>query len=204
MTPYIVTRLRNADKGRIEICLNENTTFWLYSGEAEDFSLEEGMELSEEAYQHIIHEVIGKRAIKRAMHILERQERTEFQLRRKLLQSAYPEEAIEDAIAYVKEYHYLDDERYARTFICFQQEKRSRQRIKHDLMQRGIPKDLIEVCMEEEFVFDEREQIRILLEKKHFSPDEADRKEWQKIYGFLQRRGFSSSDILAQMRRSVE
>lgn len=199
--PYRITNLKASEKGRVELCLNETISLWLYAREARSLSLEEGMELSEEEYQNILHETIGKRAIKRAMHLLERQERTERQLREKLLQSAYPEEAIEDAVSYVKKYHYLDDVRYARTFICFHQEKRSRMRIRNDLMRRGIPNDVIEVCMEEEFVSDEREQIARWLEKKGFSPDEADQNEYRKMYQFLMRRGFRSSDISAEMRR---
>lgn len=198
---YIVTSLKTGDKGRVELCLNEAISLWLYAKEARELSLEEGMELSEEEYQDVLHGIIGKRAIKRAMHLLERQERTERQLREKLLQSAYPQEAIEDAVAYVKKYHYLDDVRYARTFICFHQEKRSRMRIRNDLMRRGIPNDVIDACLEEEFVSDEREQIAALLKKKGFSLDDADRNEYRRIYQFLMRRGFRSSDILAEMGR---
>ncbi|MDE7067658.1 MAG: RecX family transcriptional regulator, partial [Schaedlerella arabinosiphila] len=45
---------------------------------------------------------------------------------------------VEDAVSYVKKYRYLDDVRYARTFICFHQEKRSRMRIRNDLMRRSL------------------------------------------------------------------
>ena len=108
---------------------------------------------------------------------------------------------MEDAVSYVKKYHYLDDERYARAFIRIHQEKRSKMRLKSDLLQRGISKDLIELCMGEEFFCDEKEQIRSLLEKKNFSSDTADRKEIEKMYRFLMRRGFRSSDISAVLKR---
>ena len=119
---YIVTEYKELGKGRIELCLNESIRFCLYRKEASAFHLKEASELTEEEYQQLIHEVIGKRATKRAMHILERQERTEYQLREKLLQNGYPEESIEDAIDYVKHYHYVDDLRYAKTFIRYLQE----------------------------------------------------------------------------------
>lgn len=196
---YIVTEYKKSGRGRIEFCLNENIRLWLYTTEAKDLSIEEDAELSEEQYQHILHEIIGKRATKRAMHILELQERTEHQLREKLIQSEYPKEAIEDAVSYLKRYHYLDDERYARTFIRYHQEGRSRMRLQNDLMRRGVPRDIIAMSMEEEFASDERAQIRRLLEKKNFSPDVADRNETRKIYQFLMRKGFRSSDISAVM-----
>ena len=204
MMRYIITDFTKAEKGKVELCFNENITLWLYQGEARELSLAKGVELSEDEYQNLLHEVIGKRAVKRAMHLLERQERTERQLREKLMRNRYPQEAVEDAIAYVKKYHYLDDERYARTFIQFHQEKRSKMRIWNDLSKRGIPKDLIENCMEEEFVSDEKMQILDLLEKKNFSLDTADQNECRRIYQFLVRRGFRGSDIMSVMEQRYD
>lgn len=199
---YIVTEYKKENKGKIFLCFNDEIRLWLYAGEIRQLSLdlEEDAELSEEQYQHILHGIIGKRATKRAMHLLEKQDRTEHQLREKLLQNGYPGEAVEDAVAYVKGYRYLDDARYARAFIRIHQEKRSRMRLKTDLLRRGISKDVIERSMEEEFFCDEKEQIRELLEKKHFSADAADRKELGRMYQFLLRRGFRSSDISAVLK----
>ena len=197
---YMITDYKAAGKGRIGICLNNSKTLWLYAGEARQLSLEPGMELSEEQYQHILHGVIGRRAVKRAMHLLERQDRTKQQLCDKLLQSGYPPEAVEDAVSYVQKYHYLDDGRYARTYIRNHQDKRSRLRLRQDLLRRGVPKEIRDQSMQEEFCFDEREQIKSLLEKRRFDPDTADAKETGKIYRFLLGRGFRSSDISAVLR----
>lgn len=196
---YIVTEYKAAGRGHIEFCLNDTIRLWLYTKEASLFALQENAILTEEQYQQILHDIIGKRAIKRAMHILEKQERTEHQLREKLLQNGYPKEAIEEAVSYVKRYRYLDDERYARTFIQFHQDSRSRMRIQNDLMRRGISRELIEVSMEE-FQADEKEQIRELLEKKHFLQTAGDRNTNRKIYQFLLRKGFRNSDIQAVLR----
>ncbi len=201
MMQYIITEYQNMGRDQIHLCLNETITLRLYKGEANQMSLAQGVELSEEQYRYLLHDIIGKRAAKRAMHLLERQERTEYQLREKLRQNCYPPEAIEDAVDYVKRYHYLDDERYARTFIHFHQETRSKMRLKNDLARRGISRELIAYCLEEEFVSDERAQIKRLLDQKNFSPDTADREEYGKMYRFLMRRGFCGSDISSVMRR---
>ena len=201
---YQITDLKKTDAKRVEICLNGEIFLWLYQGEARSLSLTKGMILSEEQYENLLHGVIGKRAIKRAVHLIERQERTERQLREKLSLSEYPEEAVEDAVSYVKKRRYLDDERYARTIIRFHQTERSKMRLKSDLIKRGVSKDVIERCMEEEFSSDEKAQIRALLEKKGFSQSEADRNESRKMYQFLMRRGFRSSDILAVMNQNED
>ena len=199
MSDYIVTEYKRAEKGRAELVINGDISIWLYEKEARSLSLQEGDTISEEQYGHILHDIIGKRAVRRAMHLLERQERTERQLRDKLLQSRYPQEAVEDAVDYVKRFHYLDDERYARVFIRYHQDKKGRLRLAGDLARRGVSKDVIERCMEEEYLSDDREKIAGLLEKKHFMPDTADGKEYKRIFQFLLRRGFRSGDIRAVM-----
>lgn len=200
---YTVTSLEWKEKGKACLVLNERITLWLYRGEIREFSLQTGSVFEEDTYQKLLHEVLGRRATKRAMHLLERQDRTEYQLRQKLSQGHYPPEAIEDAIGYVDSYHYLDDERYARTFISFHKDRRSRLRIRMDLQRRGIASDLIARCLEEEFDTDEMEQIMELLEKKQYVQNSHDQASRRKIYQFLLRRGFKSADILRAMDKAV-
>lgn len=69
-----------------------------------------------------------------------------------------------------------------------------------DLIAKGIEKSVIEQALDEVFDSDEQLKIRQFLEKKHYEPKECDRKEQQKIYQYLMRRGFKSSDILHVMK----
>lgn len=201
---YIVTSIEKSDRGRKVLCLDNKIELQLYAGEVRKYGLETGSQVSEELYQEILHEILGKRATKRAMHLLERQEKTEYQLREKLRQNSYPQEAIEDAIEYVKRYHYVDDVRYAKTFVLYHQEKRSRLRLKTDLLRRGIKGDVIDVALDEVFTFDEREQMRELLTKRRFPQNVGDDGEFRKNYQFLMRRGFKSSDILSVMKAMAQ
>ena len=140
------------------------------------------------------------RAKKRALHLLERMDRTEHQLREKLRASEYPEEVIEEAIEYVKGFHYLDDKRYAEIFTRYKKEGLSRQQIKQKLMQKGVSRDIIENAIEEEYDMDESGHIRKLLEKKHFTYEASDEGEFRRVYNYLLRRGFRSNDILREMK----
>ena len=62
------------------------------------------------------------------------------------------------------------------------------------MLQRGISSDDFEkaydLWTEEGNTQDEDAQIEALLQKKHFRKEEADRKELQRMYGFLARKGF--------------
>lgn len=195
-----VTCMEYLDKGKRRIMLDNGDSVVLYRTEVRSLGIEEGMELKETTYQQILHEIIGKRAKKRALHLLEKMDRTEAQLREKLSGSEYPLICIDEAIAYVKQFHYLDDFRYACNFVRYKQEQFSRQQIKQKLMAKGISRDLIERAIDEEYISEETEQIRQLLKKKHYSGADMDSAEFRKIYQYLLRRGFKSNDILKEMR----
>lgn len=195
-----VTAVLPQEKGRAWVHFDNGMKVLLYKGEICRLSLKEGEYIAETLYEKILKEIVGMRAKKRAMHLLERMDRTESQLAEKLRQNGYPEVCIEEAIAYVKSYHYIDDTRYAENYVRFHQQKKSRQRLKMDLYAKGIDKATIEDVLEKTFSSDEQEKIRLLLEKRHFDYGRSDRKEQQKTYQFLMRRGFRSSDILQVMK----
>ena len=200
MSEILVLSEEAMTKGKIRVRLDTGLTCILYRSEQRQINAYEGSSLTREQYEILVHEILGKRATKRAMHLLEKMDRTEYKLREKLLEGGYPDEAIEDAIGYVKRYHYLDDERYARNYVFLAQDRKSRKKLSIELYQRGIKKELIDRILEEEYEADEEKQICQLLEKRGFDPKTCSEKERQKLYQFLLRRGFQSSDICKVMR----
>lgn len=200
MSEILVLSEEAMTKGKIRVRLDTGLTCILYRSEQRQINAYEGSSLTREQYEILVHEILGKRATKRAMHLLEKMDRTEYKLREKLSEGGYPDEAIEDAIGYVKRYHYLDDERYARNYVFLAQDRKSRKKLSIELYQRGIKKELIDRILEEEYEADEEKQICQLLEKRGYDPKTCSEKERQKLYQFLLRRGFQSSDICKVMR----
>lgn len=200
MQELLVTEVIPREKGRTSIRFDNGMEVLLYKGEVRKLGLQEQTVISREKYDEIIYEILGTRARKRAMFLLERMDRTEHQLRDKLMQNGYPAVCVDLAIDYVKKYHYIDDLRYATNYISYQQKRKSRQKLKIDLLTKGIDKNVIEQALDEAFDSDEQIKIRQLLEKKHYDPKECDRKEKQKTYQYLMRRGFKGSDILHVMK----
>ena len=194
-----IERIEQLEKGRRRLVFETGERLVLYKGEIRSYDLSEGQDIPETLYQELLCDVLGKRATKRAMHLLEKQDRTEYQLREKLRQNEYPKEAVEQAIAYVKSYHYIDDLRYACSYVRYQKEKKSNRRLRQDLQKKGVAKEFIEQALLEEGNEDETDAIQRLLEKKGYTP-EMPREQANKIYQFLLRRGYKSSDILYVMR----
>lgn len=153
-----------------------------------------------EMMEHLEPAEVVKRAKKKALSLLERQDRTESQLLTKLKEKGFPEYACEEAVAYVRSFHYIDDERYARNYIRYRQDSKSRQQLKLELLKKGVEKEVIDLALDEEYENEERDMIFALLRKKKYDPLTADVKEKNRLMGFLLRRGFSASDVKNCMR----
>lgn len=191
----LITKLEAVNSRKCRIYLNDEPAFVLYYSEVSGYHLREDEELSEALREEIYSTVLSKRAKLRCMNILKSMDKTEYQLRQKLRGDEYPARIIDEAIAYVKSYHYVDDLRYAGNYIDSRKETKSRQQICCELQTRGVEKELIELAWEEREPVDEVSQILRWAEKKHFHSDSEDPKETQKFYQFLLRKGFLFSNI---------
>lgn len=191
----IITRLEQINTKKCRVYLNDEPAFWLYYNEISQYHLREDMEFSEELSAEIYSAVLSKRAKLRCMNLLKLMDKTEEELRRKLQMEEYPEAIIQEALEYVKSFHYVDDLRYARNYIDSKKETKSRQQIQYELQNKGISGDVISMAWEETEPVDVTAQILRWAEKKHFDLLTEDTKERQKFYQFLLRKGFLYSDI---------
>lgn len=200
----LVTRIRPVTRQKYRIEAEGLPPFVLYKGEVSRYHIEEDKDLSMETYREILEEVLIKRAKLRALRLLEQGDRTKKGLENKLEQNGYPPEAVEEAIAYAESFHYIDDKRYAVNYIQNQRGCKGRARIMMELRNKGVSQEDIDFAFQEtEEGADTRERIRELIRKKRKSQGTMEEKERQKLYGFLMRRGFASSDILSVLRESA-
>ncbi len=194
-----VTQLTALGKGRYKVYIEDRPAFVLYRGELNRLGIREGEEITEGNLREIQEEILPLRAKKRAMNLLQKREYTTAALREKLRDGEYPEACVEEAVAYVESYGYVDDLRYARDFIVYNLDRKSRTRIEQDLMRKGIQKDSVravfEELEEEGTRQDEASMIRTLLDKKKYDAKNADVQEKQRMYAFLYRKGFHADAI---------
>lgn len=145
-----------------------------------------------------------KRAKHKALYLLERMDRTEQELRQKLARD-YGPDIVEEALAYVKEYHYIDDMRYAKNYIAWKSQTKGRRLIEQELvLKKGVARDIVCQAFEESETEDERFLIRRWMEKKKFHPETSAREEQQKFYLFLMRKGFNSRDIRRELLKGSD
>ncbi len=189
----IVTSIEPHTKTKVRVCLDNRTDFQLYKKEISKYDIKVGRELDN--YDEILRDTLIPRAKRRAMHLLEKMDRTYKEIETKLKQNGYPREAIDKAIEYVASYNYINDERYACSYVRSYKDCRSKNRIMQDLYHKGIDKELIDNALEEEYTTDENELIRSYIRKRNYNSSNATDKERSKMYRFLMGKGFNYDTI---------
>lgn len=204
----LVTEIEDISKKQSRIHIDHDISFVLYKGELRQYGIVEGEELPQETCYKILGELLPRRAKLRAMNLLQIRDYTEKQLRDKLLGGGYPESVTDQAVAYVKSFHYIDDLRYAGDYLAAFAGRKSLRRMEQDLQQKGISKAIIEQAtanwQQQDGGQDELQMACALLEKKHYDKDNCDRRQQQRLYNFLAYRGFSGDVIRKALQTEWE
>ncbi|OMQ22223.1 MULTISPECIES: recombination regulator RecX [Serratia] len=152
--------------------------------------------------------------ISRAMRLLSQRDHSEAELRRKLAaqpfvanarfgsQSSHnpPEEpvnpaVIEQVIAYCYQHHWLDDQRFANSFIAGRSRKGyGAQRIRSELMQKGVEKEIVQAALAACDI-DWCEQAKQIAQRKFGDPLPVEWKDKAKVQRYLLYRGFFQEEI---------
>ena len=137
-----------------------------------------------------------QKTMQQALRYLERRARTEQELRKKLRGKQLPPQAIEAVLVKLKDLGYVNDQKYALDFQRSRDDYKptGKQRLKVELYQKGVPKDVIETVQtdkEKEFSLALRAAETRLrqyagLDKEVF---------YRRMSGFLARRGFDYGTI---------
>lgn len=193
-----VTDITEVSKTKAKVCIDEDICFALYKSEIKKYAIKIDESISQELFDTILNEVLLKRAKLRCLHLLKGRDYTEHQLKIKLRKAFYPESVIAEAAAYAVSYGYIDDIRYARSYIAYAGQTKSRKQIEYDLQKKGVAREDIEQayaqCTEEDYPAAE-DLIKKFLEKKHFDRQNATYEERQKMTAILYRKGFMLDDI---------
>ena len=140
-----------------------------------------------------------------ALKMLGGRELSARQVRQRLARRGYDEEAIDAAVARLKNDGSLDDERAARAMAHAETSlrKRGRLRVKRRLESAGIAPDVAQRATQEIFqTVDAATLMEAALQKRLRGRERiAGDREFQRLYRFLIGQGFESDRVLALLRR---
>ena len=198
MKSNIVTQIKELTSKRRLIYIDYEPAFALYISELKKYNIKNDEHIDDIAFNEIINELLPKRATTRAMNLLLSKDYTESELYNKLKASYYPESCIQYAIAYVKQFGYINDERYVKNYIDFKAGKKSKKQIEMFLSSKRIDRNIIyKAC--EEFYSDntdiEFEHILEQMRKKANKYNELGYKEQSKLMSYFYNKGFNTDNI---------
>lgn len=197
----IVTGIHAVTKQKFKVELDGQLAFILYKSELARYHIRNEEELSEEVYHEIVQEMLIKRAKKYVMHLLVKMDRTTYELEEKLRRGGYPQVAVEAAITYVESYGYLDDRRYAETYLQTAGERMSKKQLTWKLTAKGIKKDMIDSIYESWEGANESALIQAHIRKKVKDKSNLTDKELKRLADYLYRKGFEGSIIWDALKK---
>ena len=129
-----------------------------------------------------------------AYSLLSYRDRTEYEIKDRLLTKGFQENSVKKVLRLLKERHLIDDSQFARRWVddIFLSRPMGRIRVVHELIKRRVKGSIIEEVCEEKFTpGSELELARRAAEKKIHSLEHYQREiVKKKIFSFLKNRGF--------------
>lgn len=186
--------IRETGGRKVYIDPEQQEGMYLYPGEVKKKKLSDGMSLSETELEELRKEYAIPRAKKRALGILVKRDKTEQELREKLVDAKNDSISIDAALQFVRDAGYVDDDRYARDYIRSRRERKSFRMIRMELTRKGISQEILDAVFEDE-KSQEADDVRNQFEKYIRKFPEMDQTARQKTYAHFCRKGYSGALI---------
>ena len=189
-----ITKIAPAVKtaGRYNVFVDEKYAFSLDEAQLVKIGLRKGEEISKERLAELkIESDFGKNYI-RAIDLISRRLRSEKEIRDWAFSKNWTRENIEKVIERLYERGFLNDEKFAESFVRSRAilNNYSTRKMKLELRKKGIESDIIEKVLENSGDFDENAVLVKLVAKKRSHYDDE-----RKLIAYLARQGFSYDKI---------
>lgn len=133
------------------------------------------------------------KALNFALKLISKRDRTEAELRDRLIKKGFSEEELEYTLNYLKERGFIDDRKFIKNADKIAEDRLlGKSGIEYYFLKKGLKKELLEEIGEiDEYSI----AMRLLRKKSYLFDEEPFEKKKAKIAGLLLRRGFSWDTI---------
>lgn len=182
---------------RRSIFLDGQYSFSVCEGTLRLFPIETGQPLSEKQITIITAHEEFEKAKELALRYLTRRMRSEYELTLYLRKKEVPEIALKRSISYCRERGYINDEEYASMLVrdMINLNRYGINKIRLQLHKRGVSTEIIKNVLANQIHDSDQLKNAFELAKKKMRTIKDKTKAKEKIYRFLQQRGFSYSVI---------
>jgi len=192
------------DLDRVNLYLEGRFAFGLSNKVVVDAGLKQGDILSEAQVAGLLRREAYQQALQQAFNYLSYRPRSAHELERYLTHKGHAPETIEAALAKLRDYHYVDDQVFAQSWVENRQRYRPRgpRLLRAELGQKGVDRELTDQAIAD-IAGDEHALALEAARRKLATVRAADYAEFgRKIGGFLLRRGFAS-EVTWEVVRSL-
>lgn len=188
---------------RVSIFIDNKFAFGVYKKTLYEFNLNKGDIIDENLRQKIILKDQYSDCINKAYNLLSYKDRTEDELKEKLLNKEFNINTINKVLKKLIDLGYLDDYEYTKTYIDFKIEKMGSYKIKNKLLKKGINERIINELLSnysQEFEF--KKALKLAKKRNKKYEGISYKKRYQRVSGYLKRKGYSY-DIINSVLEKV-
>jgi regulatory protein len=200
-----ISRQKNNDQ-RYNIYLNEQYAFAVDESTLIKFGLTKGKILEQFDIDEITYEDEIAKAFNRGLNFLSYQMRSEFEVKKKLLDAGFGEAVVLEAIRKLEKLDFLNDETYSKALLETKKKtaKKGPKAIKQDLIKKGIDKEMQEKVLNS-YTYEEQLKLALSLAEKTVKANakKTPIQVKQKIQEFLTRKGYSF-DIINEILDQID
>ena len=194
-------QIQKNNKTRANVYIDGEFAFALEMLTVMKLGLKIGQEVSQERLAEAVFDSEKSVAFEKAMGYLGRGMKTAKQMRDYLERKTYAPEVVDYVLRRLKDYHYIDDEQYAKLYVEHNSSTKGERRLKQELVSKGIAVSLAEQHsqLDSEQALSDAQRLA----DKYMKNKPHDVKTLQKLQRYLLSRGYGY-DIVNNVLRNYK
>ncbi len=206
---YVITKIevQKRNKDRVNIYINDEFAFACSAELVYTHSLSKDKIIEKDSLEEIVNEDNYIKCKNTSLKMIEKSYKTEKQITDKLIERGYDEKVVERTKEFLKQYDFINDNKYAQMYIKDKVNSQGRNKIKYTLINKGISEEIIneKLC----YINKESEESSALklAEKKYnllIKSEQDIRNINKKLREYLIRKGYNLDIVQSVLNQVVK
>lgn len=189
--------IQKNNPNRFSIFIDDEFAFGVTDELKYKYHLSKGLELDQDTINEILELERLNKAVNYTVKLLSYRQRSEKEIRDKLIEKEYMDHQIEYAINYCKDRNYINDYEFASAFTRdkINLNKYGPIKIKYDLLNKGVSEEIVNSVLDENLDNEYNQALEVAKKQVQRYKKDDKYKKYRKLGGYLNRRGFTYDTI---------
>ncbi len=183
---------------RVSVFVDDEYYASMFLDTAVKYGIKKDCEIDEEDFKKYLVESEQNLAFNKAFNYMNTALKTSKQMRDYLKKKGYDESTVDNVIAKLKEYNYINDRTFAEAYVNSYKSKYGKNMLKTKLIEKGVGKNIIDEVLED---YESSNAVIDKLLAKKIGKNQLTHEFVTKCIRFLSSRGFSYDEINSAIRR---